>query len=98
MNYSAPINTDNKNESTTNFKDKLKNIENNLKKNDNNSNNFQKPKVTIKINNQEKEEKANILSSLKRNSVGIDLKTEQKGISDLITKFSNKPIISVFYP
>ena len=49
MNYSAPINTDNKNESTTNFKDKLKNIENNLKKNDNNSNNFQKPKVTIKI-------------------------------------------------
>ena len=92
MNYSAPINTDNKNESTTNFKDKLKNIENNLKKNDNNSNNFQKPKVTIKINNQEKEEKANILSSLKRNSVGIDLKTEQKGISDLITKFSNKPI------
>ena len=91
---SAPINPDNKNASSTNFKDKLKSIENNLKKNDINSNNIQKPKETIKINNQEKEEKAKILNSIKRNSLGIDQKTEQKGISDLITKFSNKPIKS----
>ena len=88
---STPINSDNKNASSSNFKDKLKSIENNLKKNDNNSNSIQRPKETIKIINQEKEEKAKILSSLKRNSIGIDQKAEQKGISDLITKFTNKP-------
>ena len=88
---SAPINSDNKNVSSSNFKDKLKNIESNLKKNDINSNNIQKPKETIKINNQEKEEKAKILNFIKRNSIGIDQKAEQKGISDLINKFTNKP-------
>jgi len=90
---SAPINSDNKNESSTNFKDKIKSFE--IKHNENNQNIIQKPKEIIKINNQENEENINKLSSIKRNSVGIELKTEQKGINDFIKKFSNKPIKSI---
>ena len=89
---SAPINFDNNNTNSTNFQAKLKNFENNFKKNEINSNNTQKQKEVIKINNQEKEEKNNMI---KRNSAIIDQKTEQKGVSDLISKFSNKPIKSI---
>ena len=42
--------------------------------------------------NQEKEEKTNILNSIKRNSLNINQKTEQKNISELIIKIPNKPI------
>ena len=84
---SAPINLDNKNTSSTNFKEKLKSFESNYKKNEINSNNIQKTKEVIKINNQEKEEKA---SSNTKNNVGNEHKIEQKSIGNLITKFQNK--------
>ena len=86
---SAPINSDNENENFSNFNDKLKNFE--IKKNDINSNSIQKKKEI----NQEKEEKTNILSSIKRNSVDIDQKDEQKGIHVLLTKFLNTPKKSI---